>query len=158
MRIVLASLVFILACCSSTTQLSGSTPAAPNANTMTNTMDIIKRAAESAPQGVPGEYLLTIQATGTKDAMVYLNTELDYRDQRNVTVAIHPTVVAQLQAKYGVGPEAFFTGKKIMVKGSAQRVRVDFISANRRQSGKYYYQTHIPVLNIAQIEIVNDQA
>ncbi len=154
MRIMLASLVFILAGCSTTTQLSGSTPAAP----MTNTMDIIKRAAESAPQGVPGEYLLNIKATGTEGPLVYLNTELDYRDQRNVTVAIHPAVVAQLQAKYGVGPEAFFTGKKIAVKGSAQRVRVDFISANRQPSGKYYYQTHIRVLNIAQIEIVNDQA
>lgn len=154
MRLVLISLVVFLAGCSTTAPRSDHQHAKPIANTM----EIIRSAAESAPTGVPGEYLLDIKATGTKDAMVYLNTELDYRDQRNVTVAIHPEVVAQLQAKYGVRPDVFFIGKKITIKGSAQRVRVDFISANRQPSDKYYYQTHIRVLNIAQIEIVNDQA
>ncbi len=154
MRLVLISLVVFLAGCSTTVPLSDQQHAKPIANTM----EIIRSAAESAPAGVPGEYLLDIKATDTKGAVVYLNTELDYRDQRSVTVAIYPAVVGQLQAKYGVGPEAFFNGKKIVVKGSAQRVRVDFISANRQPSGKYYYQTHIRVLNIAQIEIVQEQA
>lgn len=67
--------------------LNGCVSTAPE---YSNTLEIIGSAAESAPDGVEGEYTFKIQAAGKPKRTVYLNTELDYRDQRNVTIALHP--------------------------------------------------------------------
>lgn len=123
-----------------------------------DTMEIIRKAAASAPEGVRGEYVLSIKAAGKQGNVVYLNTELDYRDQRNVTVALHPNIIPQLEAKYSVSAEALFIGKTIRVQGDAQRVRIDFIDAQLKPSGKYYFQTHIRISNATQINIVNEGA
>ncbi|CAM5190066.1 hypothetical protein [Alishewanella longhuensis] len=152
MRLIVFVLVLMLAGCS----VTRNQPSAGQFVAASDTMDIIRNAAESAPKGVKGEYLLSIKATGKQGPVVFLNTELDYRDQRNVTVALHPNVIPQLKSQYGVTPEAFFTGKTILVKGHAQRVRIDFLDDTQKPSGKYYFQTHIRISNIAQIEIIDD--
>lgn len=154
MRVVVLVLVLILAGCSVTTNQH----AIGNFVSASDTMEIIRSAAESAPKGVKGEYVLSIKATGKQGPVVYLNTELDYRDQRNVTVALHPNLIPQLKAQFGVTPEEFFTGKKVLVKGNAQRVRIDFLNSERKPSGKYYFQTHIRISNMSQIEVVNERA
>lgn len=154
MRVVVLVLVLILSGCSVITKQ----PAIGSFVSASDTMEIIRSAAESAPEGLKGEYVLSIKATGKQGPVVYLNTELDYRDQRNVTVALHPNIILQLKAQYGVTPEEFFTGKKILVKGNAQRVRIDFINSEQKPSGKYYFQTHIRISNISQIEVINERA
>lgn len=151
MRIVVLVLVSVLAGCSVSPNRSATGQLVATADTM----EIIRSAAESAPKPVPGEFLLTIKTTGKQGPAVYLNTELDYRDQRNVTVALHPQLIAQFSAQSGMSAEAFFIGKTVRVKGAAQRVRIDFMTAARKPSGKYYYQTHIPISELAQIEVVN---
>lgn len=153
MRLVVLVLVLMLAGCS----VTRNQPSTGQFVSASDTMDIIRNAAESAPKGVKGEYLLSIKGTGKQGPVVYLNTELDYRDQRNVTVALHPNIIPQLKSQYGVTPEAFFTGKTILVKGHAQRVRIDFLDATQKPSEKYYFQTHIRISNIAQIEIIDDR-
>lgn len=154
MRFVILVFVLILAGCS----VTANHPTSGKSVSTSDTMEIIRKAAASAPTGVKGEYVLSIKAAGKQGAVVYLNTELDYRDQRNVVVALHPNIIPQLAAQYGVTAEEFFIGKTIRVNGDAQRVRIDFINAQRKPSGKYYFQTHIRISNPTQIEVVNKSA
>jgi hypothetical protein len=120
-------------------------------------MEIIKAAADSAPKGVPGQYTLQIVATGSQGQYVYLNTEKDYRDQRAITVALHPKVIAQLSAKYRMPPQEYFVNKAIVVNGKAKRVKIAFIS-DGKPTGKYYYQIHIRVMDISQLKVVGEHA
>lgn len=152
-----AAVFFSVLICSGCS-VSAYQPVAEYPGTTADTMEIIRSAAQSAPKGVKGEYLLRIKATGKQGALLYLNTETDYRDQRNVTVALSSNVIAQLKTLYDVTPEQFFTGKKIRVKGDAQRVRIDFMNAEHKPSGKYYFQTHIDVSHISQIELVDERS
>jgi hypothetical protein len=116
-------------------------------------MDVIADAADAAPKEVYGEFVFKIQSSGERRNTIYLNTEIDYRDQRNVTIALHPKTFSQLKAKYGASPKDFFKGKSISVKGYAKRVRIEFLSEGR-PTGKYYFQTHIRVNDISNIKVI----
>lgn len=122
-----------------------------------STMDIIAAAAAAAPEGVVGEYQLSIQAAGTDGRAVYLNTELDYRDQRNITIAMSPAVAAALAGADAASAQQYFVGKKLLVKGQARRMKIDFMSQGK-PTGLYYYQTHIRVKNPEQIKLLSDKA
>ncbi|MFS1703977.1 hypothetical protein [Aestuariibacter sp. GS-14] len=145
-RIVLVSLAVLLTACSATQVML------PKGTSDTN--QIISRA-EATPKGVQGEYVLQIKAAASQGQFVYLNTELDYRDQRAVSVSIHPELVAQLTEKYGMSPEAFFLNKTIAVTGKAKRVKIGF-SSEGEESGKYFYQTRIRVMDMSQIKVIDD--
>lgn len=153
MKLLLLGLVALVAGCSST----------QNATTMekafaySDTMEIIRSAAESAPNGVEGDYILKIKGAGNQGKFVYLNSELDYRDPRAVTVALHPTVVPAFIEQYGANPQDYFVNKSISVSGKAQRIRINF-SIQNKPSSKYYYQTHIRVTDISQIKILSQDA
>lgn len=125
--------------------------------TQASTMDIIAAAAAAAPEGVVGEYPLSIQAAGTDGRAVYLNTELDYRDQRNITIAMSPAVAAALAGADAASAQQYFVGKKLLVKGQARRMKIDFMSQGK-PTGLYYYQTHIRVKNPEQIKLLSDKA
>ncbi|HEU5019901.1 MAG TPA: hypothetical protein VFT69_18230 [Pseudolabrys sp.] len=114
--------------------------------------EAIQRAAEAAPSGVPGIFAMHVQATGTQDGYAYLNSELDYRDQRNLTVAISPNAAKAMEAKLGVSPLDYYKGKDILVHGSAYRTKIS-ITMGHRYTGKYYYQTHVRVADPAQVEV-----
>lgn len=150
MKILFATLVLLLAGCSAT-QSENSTS---TTFTYSDTMDIIRSAAESAPHAVEGEYILNIKATGSQGAFVYLNTELDYRDQRSVTVAIHPRAVRAFIDKYGSAPQDYFLDKSIAVSGQAKRIKINFNSQGK-PTGKYYYQTHIRIKDVKQIQVLS---
>ena len=115
--------------------------------------EAIQRAAAAAPQGVRGVFAMRVQAAGRDKGKLYLNSELDYRDQRNLTVAVSKPALYQLTRRYGFRPERHFIGKEIIVEGVAWRVRVDFLH-RRRPTGKYYYQTHVVVGDVDQITVV----
>ncbi len=83
---------------------------------------------------------------------MFLNSEVDYRDQRNLTVAVAPTAVAALQARLGGDPRVALKGRDIVVTGSAMRIRIVF-SANGQPTDKYYYQTHVRVSDADQIVV-----
>jgi len=125
--------------------------------TQASTMDIIAAAAAAAPEGVVGEYQLSIQAAGTDGRAVYLNTELDYRDQRNITIAMSPAVAAALAGTDAASAQQYFVGKKLLAKGRARRMKIDFMSQGK-PTGLYYYQTHIRVKNPEQIKLLSDKA
>ena len=114
--------------------------------------EAVMQAAEAAPYGVKGTFALEVQGTGERGGVTYLNSELDYRDQRNLTVAIAPGAANQLAERLGQPPSDGLMGEEILVRGTAKRVRIDFL-ANGRVSGKYYYQTHVEVTEPDQITL-----
>ena len=107
---------------------------------------------ESSTAIAKGVFALTIQATGSSDKMIYLNSELDYRDQRNLTIAIPSGIANYLTDLYGSKPQDFFKGKSILVNGEAKRVRINFTTYGK-PSNKYYYQTQVPITSADQIKL-----
>ncbi|MBV9044057.1 MAG: hypothetical protein JO348_05350 [Alphaproteobacteria bacterium] len=114
-------------------------------------------AADAAPQGVAGVFRLSIKATGHQDGHVYLNSEADYRDQRNLSIDLCPVALPGLIKKFGSDPERFFLGKDIDVRGVAERVKIIFL-AYGVPTEKYYYQTHVVVCSADQITLVQPQS
>ncbi|WP_329740565.1 hypothetical protein [Dyella sp. A6] len=113
-------------------------------------MQAIDRAAAAAPYGVPGRYTLVVRSVGHAKGLVYLDSQRDYRDQRNVSVVLYPNAQAQLRARLG-GPLAkTLEGHRIVVVGAARQVKILFMD-NGHTTGKYYYQTHIPVTRGNQV-------
>lgn len=106
----------------------------------------------AAARPVAGVFDLRVRATGAAHEMTYLNSELDYRDQRNVCVALTPEAVHALQVRLGGNAIDGLNGKRILVSGVARRVTIYFLE-NGQRSDKYYYQTHIQVTDPAQITI-----
>lgn len=110
-------------------------------------------AAANAPGTVSGVFDMHVKATGKKNGLIYLNSEDDYRDQRNVSVAVTPDAARQLAEKWGLALESI-KGKHILVSGDAARTTIYFYSDGRR-SDKYYYQTQIRVADAGQITMLN---
>jgi len=117
--------------------------------------EAIIAAAEAAMsrRSVPGVFEIRVRATGRQDGLLYLNSELDYRDQRSLTVAITPMAERALKDRFGPDLESALMGKRIQVTGAAQRVTIWFYCDGKRTE-KYYFQTHVPVSNAEQIKVV----
>lgn len=114
--------------------------------------EAIQSAATAAPQPVRGRFAMRVRAVGRRDGNIYLNSEDDYRDQRNLTVTIRPSAINPLAERFGDQADRFLIGKLIVVDGEARRVHIDF-TENGRPTGKYYYQTHVDVRNADQLSI-----
>jgi len=112
--------------------------------------EAIQRAAAAAPKPIHGLFYIYVRTTGRERGQIYLNSENDYRDQRNITVVIRPEAVQPLEASLGKSVDAAFTGKSLLVRGAAYRVKVNFYS-NGKPTDKYYYQTHVIVSRADQI-------
>jgi hypothetical protein len=113
----------------------------------------IEMAADAAPATAPGKFVMTVRATGRVDDRILLNSETDYRDQRNLTIVIPALVSAMIIKKFGAPPDVYFSGKKITVVGEARRVKIVF-TCNDQPTEKYYYQTHVELTDADRIEIV----
>ena len=117
-------------------------------------MQAIEKASEAAPKGIKGFFELQVKATGKKHEVVFLNSELDYRDPRNISIVIHPKVIEPFKRKYGEVPDVYLKDKKIIVYGEARRVKISFGCNGERNENEYYYQTHARVSSLSQIHIV----
>ena len=111
--------------------------------------DAIWRAAADPRHGVTGTFKLTVRAFGDQLGVVYLNSEEDYRDRRNISIDLKPRSQEGMAMKFG--KPAPLIGKTILVAGTAKREKIVFI-ANGNVTSKYYYQTHIEVTSAGQIE------
>ncbi|WP_258044956.1 hypothetical protein [Sphingomonas citricola] len=101
----------------------------------------VMNAAES-PSGVSGVFEFAVRSGGEDYHGFYLNSEHDYRDPRNLTVALTPAVNQALLRRFGSAPTTYLLGHTIAVRGTARKTRIDFI-ADGCPTGKYYYQTHL---------------
>jgi len=78
--------------------------------------EAIFAAADAAPSAVPGTFVMHVTATGRVGPRIYLNSEADYRDQRNLSIAISPWAAQQLAHRFGGAPEARLRGRTIAVR------------------------------------------
>ena len=144
-NLILIFTLFIGAC-STTSQISTNT-------NIVDIMNVIALSEASAPDGVKGTFQLPIKASGIQNNVTYLNTETNYRDRRNITVALKPDLIPAFIEKYDSAPSDYFVGKTIEVTGEAKRTKINFISRGIL-SKKYYFQTHIKVNSLKQIKIL----
>lgn len=112
--------------------------------------------AAASPNGTSGIFEMPVRAAGRAEGKLFLNSELDYRDPRNLSVVIVPTVEAALQQRFGVNPETYLTGKTIAVKGTARKTRIIF-TAGGRPTDKYYFQTHLRVMRADDLTVSSER-
>ncbi len=117
-------------------------------------MNLIALTEDKAPEGVKGTFRFPIKTSGNQRGVIYLNTENDYRDRRNITVAIHPKLINAFIKKYGESPESYLIDKTIEVTGEAKRMKIFFFSKGKITK-KYYFQTHVRVASLEQIKILS---
>lgn len=116
--------------------------------------EAIRRVQASAPVGAPGVFVIHVQASGLVDGTLYLNSEPNYRDQRNVSVAISSGAASSLADTLGADPQIALKGKKMLVTGVARQVTI-MIHKPGQPPGAFYYQTHIVVTDADQIEVID---
>lgn len=128
------------------------TPSLQSSRWIDPSMAVQLAAAAGEKRGVDGVFALSVRATGQQGGNIYLNSQSDYRDPRNLTVVLSPAAQAGLKEKFGPDLERAFRRMPILVRGSARMVRIDFLNDNGAASGAYYYQTHVRVTNAAQVQ------
>lgn len=101
----------------------------------------------SAEEGgyLAGLFTMQVKASGRDRDKLYLNSQSDYRDARNLSIVFTPEVEAAFKREHGSAPDEFLAGKEIVVLGGAGQVKVHFTDGRGVPSGKYYYQTHLMV-------------
>ena len=109
------------------------------------------RAAQDDPaHGISGIFAVTVQAIGSEEGRIYLNSERDYRHPLNITVTLDAGLRPELEKAFGMKLENL-QNRRLLVRGTARQTRINFISANGQPSGKYYYQTQIGVRDARQV-------
>jgi starvation-inducible outer membrane lipoprotein len=84
--LILLSILLLTACTTA--------PEVTSNVTSTDVMRLIEQTEVNAQKGVKGTFLLLIKATDVERRVVYLNTQLDYRDRRSITFALQPKTTA----------------------------------------------------------------
>jgi hypothetical protein len=119
-------------------------------------IDAIMSANQAAVEGksLPiATYAVTIRASGTQDGIVYLNSQLDYRDQRNISIDLLPKVQTEMVERFGRQYRKQLEGQAVLVRGQPQRVKIYFITYGE-VTDKYYYQTHITLSSADELQLV----
>ncbi len=118
--------------------------------------DAVMLAADAAPKMVPGIFIIRVQASARIDGELFLNSELDYRDPRCLSIRIRPDALPGLQARYGPDVGDALSDEVILVRGYARQVRIDFIERGM-PTGKFYYQTHVVVTDASRVETMMER-
>lgn len=147
MKYLIALSIVILSACSSTPEVSTETAT-------TNVPQLIEQAKRRFPHFVRGTFNIPIKATGSQNGRVFLNSNLDYREPTNLTVSLDPETIENFTKIYNSSPELYFKNKTVEVTGKVQRVRI-YQYSNGKRTKKYYYQTHIRVSDVKQINVVD---
>lgn len=100
--------------------------------------------AAETPAGVSGVFEMVVRSTGREGGKLFLNSELDYRDPRNLTIVVSASVEQALEGRLGAPVESAVAKRAIAVRGTARKTKIVFVS-DGRVSGKYYFQTHLTV-------------
>ncbi len=117
--------------------------------------EAVIKAAAADTAGVIGVFDIHTVIADELRERVFLGTQPDYRNQRNLAIAIEPSAMRDLMTRYGAPLTTVLKGKHLLVGGRARPVQIAF-TENGRPTGKYYFQTHVVVTHANQIEIVGD--
>ncbi len=112
----------------------------------------IERAAALPETGITGVFSLTVKRVDKVGHTYFLDSEPDYRDHRNLAIAVSQEAATDLEKQMGASLDSAFKGKEIVVSGTARRVKIDFV-LHDQPTGKYYYQTHVDVKSASQITV-----
>ncbi len=110
-------------------------------------------ASQAGENGYSGTFGMQVRNLGAYPTYVYLNSELNYREQLNVSVRMDMEVVRYLRRTYGNEWLNEIVGKQIEVEGEAKR-EVIWFRCNDERTSSYYYQTHIHVTRPEQFKIL----
>ena len=110
-------------------------------------------AAADQPGGYLGRVAFSVRAIGWDGGRLFLNSEEDYRDPRNLSVVVGPQVAHEALELLG-GEAGALQRKLVVATGQFKRVRVEFLDAKERPTGKYYYQTHLAIGSLNQLRVV----
>ncbi|KPN21032.1 hypothetical protein AO715_14775 [Xanthomonas sp. Mitacek01] len=117
-------------------------------------------AAESAESDwqeyVPGFFLMRVRASARVGTDVFLNSELDYKDPRNLSIRLRPDTFAALDARYGAPFENGLKDQVILVRGRARKVRID-LRMGGQPTGQFYFQTHVVVDDAGRVETLDER-
>lgn len=116
-------------------------------------IEAIRAANEDPAQGVSGEFIVTVKALDSDKGWSFVNSEKDYRDQRNLTIRMPAAMVPDLEKRLGVEFSELMN-RRLVVRGIAKRVRINFTGGGL-PTGKYYYQTHVQVEDPSLIKFAN---
>lgn len=115
----------------------------------------VMNAAEM-PEGVGGVFEMVVRASGRQGGLLYLNSEADYRDPRNLTIVVAPGEEEALSVRLGGPVQTTILRKVIAVRGIARKTRINFISEGR-PTGKYYFQTHLKLRSARDMTIEGER-
>lgn len=120
----------------------------------------IEEASRVNGTGVSGRIAFEVKAVGTNGEDHFLNSELDYRNPRSLNVRMSPQVREQLEARLGGKLDKVLVGRRVLVTGTAARVRIHLLSTTMPNSkevqlgDRFYYQTHVHVKQADQIQLM----
>jgi hypothetical protein len=109
-------------------------------------------AAAEAHGGVEGLFEFEVKGAGRRGDIVYLNSELDYRDEKCLTISIPGAIVGELEANLGGDLGLVLKGKTVRVRGMARRIQVWFY-ANGRKTDRFYFQTQVEIVAVSDLLI-----
>jgi hypothetical protein len=138
--------ILVLSACSSTPEVALKSEA-------TNIIQLIEQAKRRYPEAVRGTFQIPIKATGSQNGVVYLNSNLDYREPTNITLALAPSTIEAFSNTYKISPDLYFINKILEVTGKVERIRI-YLYKNGKRTRKFYFQTHIRIFSINQIRVL----
>lgn len=118
--------------------------------------EAVQWAAASRPYGKSGAFSLRVQSISTRGELTFLNSELDQRDTRNLSIALPANVVQKLETQYGPLSTAFI-GKSISVNGVAKQIPVTLMRDGER-TVTFYLQTEVRASDPKKIQFVADES
>ncbi|MCF2859514.1 hypothetical protein L1286_18675 [Pseudoalteromonas sp. SMS1] len=140
MKHIVIICLFLLGACSS-----------HNYYSIQQTANIGNVVKESKVGGVHGTFELKIAGSLRHRGGVFLNTMMDYKSEKNVTIFLTEKFIHKFKKKTGIPPEIYFLGKRIIVKGKAKRVKYTVYEYGK-ETDKFYFQTQINLNALNQFE------
>lgn len=117
---------------------------------------VVVNAAQSE-EGITGVFEMVVRGTGREGGRLFLNSQPDYRDPPNLTIAVTPLVERALEDRLGAPLPAAVSRKTIAVRGTARTTRIWF-HANGRRTDKFYYQTHVNLESARDLTVSGEHA
>lgn len=114
--------------------------------------EVVQLSAEAEGQPVLVTMDLRVAQVGRDNGVLYINANEDYRDQRNVSLAVLPQAQNDFIAQHG--PVENLIGRRLRARGWARRETIQFVHS-RRPTGLYYFQTHLFIHGADQVELLD---